>query len=454
MLGYLLARAGVRVIVLEKHADFFRDFRGDTVHPSTMEALSELGLLEKFLLRPHDEISELSVQIGETPLKVADFRHMPTKAKFIAMTPQWEFLDFLREEGRRFSNLTVLMQVEAVDLLLDAGRVSGVTALGPDGTVQIRAAVVIAADGRSSNLREKAGLKSRDFGAPIDVLWMRLPRRAGDENLPLGRMDAGHMLVMIPRNDYFQCAFVVPKGGYDAIKASGLPAFRKQVADAAPIMADRVKLLKTWDDIKLLTVTVDRLDTWWTPGLLCIGDAAHAMSPVGGVGINFAVADAVAAANILAQPLLENRLSNTHLAAVQRRRSWPVKLMQAIQIAIQDRVLAPVLKANAPLTAPWPAKLLDAVPLLRRIPAQAVGLGFRMEHVRGGQRTPRRPPWFLIGAGIAVAAVIALLVWPHPAPPAAMPPLTPTTPAIRQAPPITQSIEVRSVPVAGREPHR
>jgi 2-polyprenyl-6-methoxyphenol hydroxylase-like FAD-dependent oxidoreductase len=382
MLGYILARAGLRVAVLEKHADFFRDFRGDTVHPSTMEAMSELGLLDRFLQRPHDEIAELSAQIGETVVKVGDFRHLPTKAKFIAMMPQWDFLDFLREEGRRYANLDVRMQVEAVDLMRSGGRVTGVRARGPDGPFDIAAKLVVAADGRTSVLREKAGLKCRDFGAPIDVLWMRLPRRLGDENLPLGRADAGHMLVMIPRGDYFQCAFVVPKGGYDAIRAKGLPAFRQQIADAAPMMSDRVAQLTTWDDIKLLTVTVDRLDRWWTPGLLCIGDAAHAMSPVGGVGINFAIADAVAAANILAGPLHGEEAPDAVLAAVQRRREGPVKLMQAIQIAVQNLVLAPLLKTDQPLKVPWPAKLLDRAPALRRIPARVVGLGFRMEHVR------------------------------------------------------------------------
>jgi len=385
MLGYILARAGVRVVVLEKHADFFRDFRGDTVHPSTMEAMSELGLLERFLQRPHDEISQLSAQIGETVVKVADFGHLPTHARFIAMMPQWDFLDFLREEGRRFPNLDVRMRAEAVDVIRGGGRVTGVKVQGPDGAYDIAAKLVVAADGRTSTLRDKAGLTPRAFGTPIDVLWMRLPRRAGDENLPLGRMDAGHMLVMIPRGDYFQCAFVVPKGGYDAIRDKGLPAFRAQIAQAAPMMADRVEQLASWDEIKLLTVTVDRLEQWWTPGLAFIGDAAHAMSPVGGVGINFAIADAVAAANILAEPLIADRVTDAVLGGIQRRREGPVRLMQAIQTAIQNRVLAPVLKADRPLTVPWPLKLLDRFAWLRRLPALAVGTGFRIEHVRAGE---------------------------------------------------------------------
>jgi 2-polyprenyl-6-methoxyphenol hydroxylase-like FAD-dependent oxidoreductase len=276
-----------------------------------------------------------------------------------------------------------------VDIVRAKGRVTGVKVQAPDGPFEVAATVVVACDGRSSTLRERAGMKARDFGAPIDVLWLRLPRRAGDENLPLGRMDAGHMLVMIPRGDYFQCAFVVPKGGYDAIVAKGLPAFQQQIAQAAPMMRDRVALLKSWDDVKLLTVTVDRLEKWWQPGLLCIGDAAHAMSPVGGVGINFAVADAVAAANILAGPLAGDRVGDDVLAAVQRRREGPVKAMQAIQIMIQNRVLAPVLQADQPLTTPWPMRLIDRVPLLRRIPARVIGLGFRLEHVRTTEA--RRP---------------------------------------------------------------
>ena len=348
MLGYILARAGVRVVVLEKHADFFRDFRGDTVHPSTMEAMSELGLLERFLQRPHDEISQLSAQIGETVVKVADFGHLPTHARFIAMMPQWDFLDFLREEGRRFPNLDVRMRAEAVDVIRGGGRVTGVKVQGPDGAYDIAAKLVVAADGRTSTLRDKAGLTPRAFGTPIDVLWMRLPRRAGDENLPLGRMDAGHMLVMIPRGDYFQCAFVVPKGGYDAIRDKGLPAFRAQIAQAAPMMADRVEQLASWDEIKLLTVTVDRLEQWWTPGLAFIGDAAHAMSPIGGVGINL-----------------------------------------AIQVFIQNRVLSAALNSDKPFKPPWIARLFDQVAWLRRLPARVVGLGFRLEPVRAPDIHPK-----------------------------------------------------------------
>ena len=390
MCGYILASAGLKVSVLEKHEDFFRDFRGDTVHPSTMEALSELGLLEDFLKRPHNEFHQLSALIGDTTVQVADFRHLPTKAKFVAIMPQWDFLNFLMEAGKRYPNLDVRMKCEALDLIERDGRVVGVKAKGPDGDLDIEARLVIAADGRTSALREKAGLKGIDLGAPIDVLWMRLPRKPDDANVPLGRMGPGHFMVMIERGDYFQCAYVTPKGGFDAIKAAGLEAFRQRVVEAAPLTKDRVQALKTWDDVKLLTVTVDRLTQWWKPGLLCIGDAAHAMSPVGGVGINLAVQDAVAAANLLAEPLRAGPVADAPLAAVQSRREGPVKAMQAIQVTIQNKMLAPALAAKGPIAVPWPAKLLNAIPLLRRIPARVVGMGFRMEHVAPALRSGRQ----------------------------------------------------------------
>jgi len=381
MCGYILARAGLKVSVLEKHEDFFRDFRGDTVHPSTMEALSELGLLEDFLKRPHNAFLQLSALIGDTTVQVADFRHLPTKAKFMAVMPQWDFLNFMKEAGGRYPNLDVRMRCEALDLIERDGRVVGVKAKGPDGDLHIGAKLVIAADGRTSVLRAKAGLRGVDLGAPIDVLWMRLPRKPDDANVPLGRMGPGHMMIMIERDDYFQCAYVTHKGGFDVIKAAGLEAFRQRIVDAAPMTKDRVQALKTWDDVKLLTVTVDRLTRWWKPGLLCIGDAAHAMSPVGGVGINLAIQDAVAAANLLAGPLKQGLVGNAPLAAVQARREGAVKLMQAIQVTIQNRLLAPLLAAKGPITVPWPAKLLNAVPVLRQIPARVMGMGFRMEHV-------------------------------------------------------------------------
>jgi 2-polyprenyl-6-methoxyphenol hydroxylase-like FAD-dependent oxidoreductase len=389
MCGYILARAGLKVSVLEKHEDFFRDFRGDTVHPSTMEVLSELGLLEDFLKRPHNAFLQLSALIGDTTVQVADFRHLPTKAKFMAVMPQWDFLNFMKEAGERYPNLDVRMRCEALDLIERDGRVVGVRAKGPEGDLDIEARLVIAADGRTSVLRAKAGLTGVDLGAPIDVLWMRLPRRLEDPNVPLGRMGSGHMMIMIERGDYFQCAYVTHKGGFDTIKAEGLEAFRQRIVAAAPLTRDRVQALTTWDDVKLLTVTVDRLTRWWRPGLLCIGDAAHAMSPVGGVGINLAIQDAVAAANLLAGPLKVGPVGDAPLAAVQARREGAVKLMQAIQVTIQNRVLAPLLAAKGPIKVPWPAKLLNAVPVLRQIPARVMGMGFRMEHVAPSLRADR-----------------------------------------------------------------
>jgi len=388
MAGYILARAGVDVLVLEKHADFLRDFRGDTVHPSTLQAMHELGLLAEFLKRPHDEFRELSAQIEQTGFRVADFRHLPTQAKFVAVMPQWEFLNFLAEAGKRLPNFKLRMLTEAVDIIEENGGVTGVRVASSSGASEIRADLVIAADGRDSRLRARAGFKVRDLGAPIDVLWMRLPRRPDDAVVPLGRLGAGYMFVMIARGDYFQCAFVVPKGGYDAVKARGLPAFREHIRAIAPFLGGRVETLRDWDDVKLLTVTVDRLEQWWRPGLLCIGDAAHAMSPIGGIGINLAVQDAVAAANILSGPLMRGAVRDSDLAKVQRRRSRPVALIQSMQLLIQDRILSPALNTSKPIKPPLAIKLLDRFAWLRRWPARVVGMGFRMEHVRIDDKHP------------------------------------------------------------------
>jgi 2-polyprenyl-6-methoxyphenol hydroxylase-like FAD-dependent oxidoreductase len=382
MLGYILARAGVEVTVLEKHADFLRDFRGDTVHPSTMEALYELGLLDRFLKRPHDRIEQLFGQIGEDTVQLADMRHLPAHARFIALMPQWDFLDFLSGEAKVFPEFHLMMRAEATDLIEENGAVVGVAATTPAGALDIRADVVVAADGRSSVLRDRAGLQVEDCGAPMDVLWMRIPRLNADEELPLGRVDAGIIFVAIPRTDYFQCAYVIGKGGYDALRAKGLEAYRQTIAELIPTFAGRVDGLKDWDDIKLLTVTVDRLKTWARPGLLCIGDAAHAMSPVGGVGINLAIQDAVAAANALAAPLAAHRLTLADLRKVQARREGPTKSMQAVQLFVQRNIISVTLASRATPRAPWPARLLNAFPLLRRIPARVIGLGFRLEHIQ------------------------------------------------------------------------
>ena len=381
MAGYILARAGIEVTVLEKHADFLRDFRGDTVHPSTLQALYELGLLDRFLERPHNQLTELSGNVGGEVLRFVDFRHLPTKAKFVVIMPQWDFLNFLAEEGAKLSTFKLMMQTQASGLTEAGGRVTGVTATGPDGPLTIEADLVIAADGRSSTLRERAGFTVHDLGAPIDVLWMRLPRHSEDTNAALGNIGAGYVFVTIERGDYFQCAYVVPKGGYEPIRAGGIEAFRERIATIAPMMRGRMQALKDWDDVKLLSVSVDRLEQWWKSGLLCIGDAAHAMSPIGGVGINLAIQDAVAAANLLAGPLSRGKPSDADLAAVQARRLGPVRAMQALQVMVQNRVLSPALNTDKPFKAPWIARLFDKIPLLRRIPARIVGLGFRLEHV-------------------------------------------------------------------------
>ncbi len=381
MLAYLLARAGVDVLVLEKHADFLRDFRGDTIHPSTLELMHELRLLEEFLQRSHDEVRQLNGWIGESLLRLADFTHLPTHCKFIAFMPQWEFLNFFAEEAQRYASFRLLMSTEATDLLVEDGLVTGVRAKSAHGQLEIRAGLTIAADGRHSVIRQKAGLEIINLGAPMDVLWMRISRAESDPPITLGRVDAGKLLVMLNRRAYWQCAFVIAKGSYEGLRASGLPAFRAHLAELAPFLCDRVEELADWEQIKLLTVVVDRLKRWWRPGLLCIGDAAHAMSPVGGVGINLAIQDAVAAANILAAPLRTRAANDDELAAVQERREFPTRATQRMQIAIQNSVIKRVLGSTR-VKAPWILKLVDRWPLLQRIPARLIGMGFRPEHVK------------------------------------------------------------------------
>ena len=382
MLGYLLARAGVDVVVLEKHADFLRDFRGDTVHPSTLEVMRELGLLDAFLQRPHQQLQRLAAQVGDQMIHAADFSRLPLAAKFIALMPQWDFLNFLAEKAKAFSCFHLMLQAEAVDLIRDGDRVTGVLATTPDGEARIAATLVVGADGRRSTIRERAGFEVEDIGAPMDVLWLRLPRRPDDDDLvPLGRATAGGILVLIPRGDYFQCGYVVPKGGAEDLKAKGLDAFRRSIEEMAPAMKGRTDGLTSWDDVKLLTVAVDRLKTWCAPGVLCIGDAAHAMSPIGGVGINLAVQDAVASANLLWEPLKAGRCTLADLQAVQHRREWPTKATQAAQVFIQKRAIAPLLAGGAP-RAPWPARLVDRTPLLQGLTARLLGLGVRFEQVR------------------------------------------------------------------------
>ncbi len=382
MLGFLLARAGVSVAVLEKHADFLRDFRGDTIHPSTLEIMHELGLLDEFLQRPHQEARTLTGQIGDDFIQLADFAHLPTRCKFIALMPQWDFLDFIAEHAKRYPHFQLHMEAEATDLVLDAGRVSGLRAATPAGELRVRADLVVGADGRHSTLREKAGLEVLDVGAPMDVLWMRLSRRPDDPGQTLGRFDAGRIFVMLNREDYWQCAFVIPKGGFDEIRSRALAAFRDEIARLAPFLRDRTAELGDWSDIKLLSVSVDRLRLWHRPGLLCIGDAAHAMSPVGGVGINLAIQDAVAAANILAEPLRQGRVSEDDLHAVERRRTFPTRATQAMQVFIQNRVIGRVLGSTGKLSTPLLLRIFGQIPFMSRIPARLIGLGFRPEHVK------------------------------------------------------------------------
>jgi 2-polyprenyl-6-methoxyphenol hydroxylase-like FAD-dependent oxidoreductase len=384
MLGFLLARAGVRVEVLEKHADFLRDFRGDTIHPSTLELMHELGILGEFLRRPHNEVREVGVQIAGEEMKLADFTHLPTFCKFIVFMPQWDFLNFIVDQTRSLPNFRLRMRSEVTGLVEEGGRVAGVRARTPSGELEVRADLVVGCDGRHSLVRRSAGLVVDDLGAPMDVLWMRLSRRPDDPAQSLGRATSGAILVMFERGDYWQCGFVIPKGGIEEIKQGGFPAFRERLAAFAPILAGRVAELDSWDKIKLLTVTVDRLREWHRPGLLCIGDAAHAMSPIGGIGINLAIQDAVAASNILAAPLLAGTVDEGSLGAVQRRRMLPTRLTQRLQLFLQDRVIARVLGAERAIRVPLIFRMLQRWPILRRIPARVMGVGFRPEHVRTG----------------------------------------------------------------------
>jgi len=380
MLGLLLARRGVGVTVLEKHADFFRDFRGDTVHPSTLQVLHELGLLSSFRRRPHQELRELSARIGTEAVTVADFRHLPVAARCLVIMPQWDFLDFLAGEARRYPNFSLLMGSEVTGLLHDGATVAGVRVATASGTHELPARLVVGADGRHSTVRRLSGLQVRDLGAPIDVLWFRLPRHADDPEEPLGRYSQGRIAILVNRGDYFQCGFVIRKNGLEELQSRGLEAFRALVGQVLPLVRMRTGAIGSWDDVKLLTVTVDRLRTWYQPGLLCLGDAAHAMSPIGGVGINLAIQDAVAAANILAEPLCRGPVPVGILARVERRRRFPTRATQRLQVLLQRVISAALERASDP-ALPLPLRLLRRFPVLRRIPARIVGLGFRPEHV-------------------------------------------------------------------------
>jgi 2-polyprenyl-6-methoxyphenol hydroxylase-like FAD-dependent oxidoreductase len=382
MAGLLLARAGVDVIVLEKHKDFLRDFRGDTIHPSTLELMSELGVLDKFLARPHTEVRQINVEIGKESFAAGDFTHLPTKCKFLALMPQWDFLDFLLGEAERYDNFRLKMEAQVTDLLAKRGRIAGVLVKTPDGLVEIRAKLVLGCDGRASTVRAKSNLKSKELGAPFDVLWMRLPYAEGDPKEPVARFQGGDFFIMLYRGDYWQCAFVIPKGAFATMKAEGLTGFRARLRTVAGFARERVETIQSFDDVSLLTVRVDRLKTWARRGLLCIGDAAHAMSPVGGVGINLAIQDAVATANILG-PVLKKRTPRlSDLAKVQRRREFPTRVVQRFQVIVQNRVLAPNLRARQTPKPPWILHLMQRWPWLKRIPARFVGMGVRPEHIK------------------------------------------------------------------------
>ena len=382
MVGFLLARMGVDVYVLEKHADFLRDFRGDTIHPSTLELMHELGILQEFLKRPHQEVRELAGQVGRETVLIGDFRYLPTHCKFLALMPQWDFLNFIAEKAKRYPGFHLKMQAEVTDLIRENGRVAGVQVKTPDGMLEVRAQLTIGADGRHSVVRERAGLEVIDLGAPMDVLWMQFSLHEGDPEQTFGHVEAGRVFVMLDRGDYWQCAFVIPKGGIEEIRQRGLGALREEIASLSPFLRDRVDELKDWKDVGLLTVTVDRLVKWSVPGLLCIGDAAHAMSPIGGVGINLAIQDAVAAANILGEKLRDGSLGERDLNAVQKRRMFPTRATQRMQVFVQNHVIQRVLASDKPLRLPWLLKLLRQWPKLRRIPARVVGVGFLPEHVK------------------------------------------------------------------------
>jgi 2-polyprenyl-6-methoxyphenol hydroxylase-like FAD-dependent oxidoreductase len=382
MLGFLLARAGVDVLVLEKHGDFLRDFRGDTIHPSTLELMHELGVLDEFLLRPHQKLQQLGGQFGNELIPFADFSHLPVKCKYIVFMPQWHFLDFLADHARKYPTFQLWMDAEVTDLIETNERIAGVKVETKEGPKNVTSDLVVGADGRTSLVRERAGLKVQELGAPMDVMWFRISRQPDDPSQVLGRFAGGRVMVMLNRGDYWQCGYLIAKGTLDQVKQRGVEAFRQDMLTVAPFLRDRADEIRDWDDIRLLTVRVDRLLKWYRAGLLCIGDAAHAMSPVGGIGINVAIQDAVAAANILAEPLRNKTVTENDLQRVQERRLFPTRVTQAAQVFMQNRVLKPILGNTQQISVPFVLRLFQWFPFLRRIPARLVGVGVRPEHVR------------------------------------------------------------------------
>lgn len=392
MTGILFARAGLRTVVMEKHGDFLRDFRGDTVHPSTLQIMDELGLLDGFLKRPHQKLTRLVGRFGSETLEIANFEGLHARCPFIAFMPQWEFLDFLADHATLYPNFSLLMRTKATGLVEAEGRVAGVSAQGPDGAVEVRARLTIAADGRRSTLRELSGLKTIDLGAPIDVLWFRVPKTDQRFDDTLLNVGSGRIVITIDRGDYWQCAYVINKAGIEKVQAAGLQAFRESAVAVVPALAAGIKHVADWEDVKLLTVTVDRLEKWDRPGLLCIGDAAHAMSPVGGVGVNLAIQDAVAAANLLAGPLSDGSFTDAMLESVSDRRLLPTRATQFMQVQMQNRLLAPILDdPNRQPHPPLAMRLIASLPSLKRMASRVTGLGVRPEHVRspiGAQPLP------------------------------------------------------------------
>jgi 2-polyprenyl-6-methoxyphenol hydroxylase-like FAD-dependent oxidoreductase len=383
MLGYMLARAGIDVVVLEKWPDFFRDFRGDTIHPSTMEVLHELGLLEEFLKLPHNETQIMAGHVGSEEIEVADFGRLHVRSPFIAFIPQWDFLTFISGKAKAYPGFHLMMETEAIDILEEKGKVVGVRAKNKEGEFDIRAALTVGADGRHSTIREKSKLEVEEFGAPIDVLWFRLSRKEDGTQRSLGYVDNGKILIMLDRDEYWQCGFIINKGDFERIKAKGLEEFRKSIEELVPVLVSSVGELTDWEQVKLLSVTVDHLTEWFREGLLCIGDSAHAMSPVGGVGINFAIQDAVAAANVLVPAFRKGRVEKFELTSIQMRREFPTRLMQHLQVFIHRKVVAAALRQQGHITRmPWLLDLIHRFPILQYFPARIIGIGFRAEHVK------------------------------------------------------------------------
>jgi 2-polyprenyl-6-methoxyphenol hydroxylase-like FAD-dependent oxidoreductase len=381
MLGFLLARAGVEVLVLEKHKDFFRDFRGDTIHPSTLELMHELGLLDEFLKQPHQKITQIQAHFGDHVIHIGDFAHLPTHCKFVAFMPQWDFLNFLADHARRFPSFQLRMETEVTDLVKEGDRITGVVAKTPNGQLVVKADLTVGADGRASTVRKSAGFEVIETGAPIDVLWFRLSKKADDPPQAFGFVGAGQFMVLLDRADYWQSAYVIRKGAFDEKRTEGLPAFREEVARCAPFLRGRLEEIKSWDDVRLLTVKVDHLRQWYCEGLLCIGDSAHAMSPVGGVGINLAIQDAVATANLLSEKLRAGGVTTEDLRAVQHRREPPARMTQRVQVFIHKHLLVPIFDSKEVIPPPLAMRLLERFSRLRRLPARMVAIGFRPEHI-------------------------------------------------------------------------